>query len=472
MNETPYPLFPIMIVDDEMESLTSLRLGLQSGGLKNILTCQDSREVMPILSKQGIEAILLDLVMPFISGEELLTEIVWNFPEIPVIIVTGSDDIDTAVKCMKSRAFDYLVKPVEKSRLISSVKRAVELRELRNQNEILKQHILTGSLREPDAFSEIITRDKNMLGLFQYVESMANSREPVLITGETGVGKELMAKAVHTVSKRSGPFVSCNVAGIDDNAFSDTLFGHTRGAFTGADHTREGLVEKASGGSLFMDEIGDLSSASQVKLLRLVQEREYFPLGQDLPKITDARIIATTNQDPEDLKKSGRFRKDLYYRLSTHHFHIPPLRKRLVDLPLLLDHFMEEASEALGKAAPNYPEELVVLLSNYPFPGNIRELRTLVYDAVSRHKSGILSMKRFQVQLEKEHLYSSGESAPGLLAEDFVLPVGSELPTLRKAIRILVAEAMKRSKNNQSMAARLLGISRQTLARHLEHGSE
>ena len=470
MNGTPYPLLPIMIVDDKTESLTSLRLGLQSSGLKNILTCQDSREVLRILSRQEVEVILLDLIMPFISGEELLTEIVWNFPEVPVIIVTGSDDIDTAVKCMKSKAFDYLLKPVEKSRLVSSVKRAVELRELRKQNEILKQHILTGSLRGPDAFSEIITKDKNMLGLFQYVESIANSREPVLITGETGVGKELMAKAVHTVSKRSGPFVSCNVAGIDDNAFSDTLFGHIVGAFTGADHMRKGLVEKASGGSLFMDEIGDLSSASQVKLLRLVQEREYLPLGQDLPKITDARIIATTNQAPEDLKKSSRFRKDLYYRLSTHHFHIPPLRKRLVDLPLLLDHFIEEASRALGKTVPNYPEELVVLLSNYSFPGNIRELRTLVYDAVSRHTSGILSMKRFGVRIEKEHACSSDGSTSGALARD-VSSEGTELPTLREATRILIAKAMKRTKNNQSMAARLLGISRQTLARHLEQSS-
>jgi len=470
VDQEVYPSLPIMVVDDEAQVLKSIEMALRSRGLRNIMAVKDSREVIPFLSRQEVGVVMLDLTMPFISGEELLDEIVQSFPEIPVIIITGNDEIDIAVKCMRSKAFDYMVKPVEKSRLISGVMRAVELRELKKQNEMLKSHLLTGVLEKPEAFSKIITKDAKMIGLFRYMESIAGSREPVLITGETGVGKELMARAVHTVSQCNGPFVPINVAGIDDNAFSDTLFGHVKGAFTGADSTRKGLVEKASGGSLFMDEIGDLSPASQVKLLRLLQEREYFALGLDVPKVSNARVIATTNQDLAGLQKSGRFRKDLYYRLSAHHFHIPPLRERPGDLPMLLDHFLKEASKALKKTRPSYPEELITLLSNYQFSGNIRELRAMVYDAVSRHTSGILSMEGFRAHMEQTRSCQHHESEPGTMGQGTSDLSGFRpLPTFEQATQLLVREAMKRARNNQSMAARFLGISRQRLARHLKN---
>ena len=460
--------FPVLLVDDEPEMLRSLSVALRSGGIKNIRCTEDSREVLPLLSQTEIETILLDLTLPHISGEELLDKIVQDFPHIPVIIVTGNDEIETAVKCMQAKAFDYMVKPVEKSRLISGVKRAIEIRELMRENQNLRERILTGTLKHPEVFSDIVTVNQSMLSVFRYVESIANSSQPVLINGETGVGKELMARAIHALSERYGPLVSVNVAGIDDQIFSDTLFGHVKGAYTGAEKMRSGMVEKATGGTLLLDEIGDLSLESQVKILRLLQEQEYFPIGSDIPKKSDIRLIFTTHRDLEALQQENRFRKDLYYRLCTHSLNIPPLRERPDDMQLIVDHFLDMASRELGRDRPVYPRELITLLMNYDFPGNVRELKAMVHDAVASLKSKKLSMERFRAHIEKHQAgYSKihGLSAkhPG---DWFSGP--QPLPTLEEATLLLFSEAMKRCNQNQSMAAQLLGISRQRLARHLK----
>ena len=246
MNASLYPSLPVLMVDDEAQALDSFETALLFVSINNIIRCQDSRDVMPLLSRQEIEVMLLDLSMPHITGEELLTLVTRDFPEVPVIIITGSNDVETAVACMKSGAFDYMVKPVEKSRLISGVKRAIEIRELQRENRLLKAHVLFDQLEHPEAFSEIITHSAKMRSIFQYIEAISISPQPVLITGETGAGKELAAKAIHTLSNRQGGFVPVNVAGLDDNVFADALFGHKKGAFTGADQARAGLVEQAS----------------------------------------------------------------------------------------------------------------------------------------------------------------------------------------------------------------------------------
>jgi len=469
INQIQYPSIPVLLVDDEIEILKSYSIALRTGGIKNLICCQDSRDVLRILSRQKIGAILLDLTMPYISGKKLLHLITRDFPEIPIIIITGNDEVDMAVQCMKLGAFDYMVKPIEKSRLLSALRRVIEIRELQDENRILKKNMLTGRLNNKKAFSEIITNNKSMISLFQYVESIATTPQPVLITGETGVGKELMVRSIHTLSKRPGLFVSVNVAGIDENIFSDTLFGHVKGAFTGADKMRKGLIEKASGGTLFLDEIGDLRPDSQIKLLRLLQEREYFPVGADVSKTTDARIIVTANKDLQIQQKSGSFRKDLYYRLCSHSIHIPPLRERLDDLSLLVDYFLETASRSLGKKKPTIPDELITLLSNYRFPGNIRELQSMIHDAVSNHKSKKLSLDRFKANMDQKHSMHMMDSPHFSQKHDFSF-IGSEpLPTLEEANRLLFEASMKLSNNNQSMAARLLGISRQRLARHLKN---
>lgn len=467
MKESVYPEFPVFLVDDEIQALDSFEIALRSANMNHFIRCQDSRDVMPTLSGREVEVMLLDLRMPHVSGEELLLKVNSDFPEIPVIIITGANDVETAVKCMKHGAFDYMVKPVEKSRLVSGVRRALELRELQKENRLLKAHVLSDKLEHPDVFSEIVTNSAGMRSIFQYVEAISKSPRPVLITGETGVGKELVAKAVHVLSHREGDFVPVNVAGLDDNVFSDTLFGHKKGAFTGADQARSGLIEQASGGTLFLDEIGDLSTPSQVKLLRLLQDGDFFPLGSDVAKGSNARIIVATNQDLDGLKSSGRFRKDLYYRLCYHNIHVPALRERLEDLTILVEHFLEKASKTLDKKKPTPPDELTILLSTYHFPGNIRELESMVFNAVSSHKSGKLSMESFKSHIYQKHPSFETESKQLLKEEKVLLSFSEQIPTLKQAEQLLIDEAMKRAGGNQSIAALSLGITRQALNRRL-----
>ena len=465
-----YPQLPVLMVDDEAQALNSFEMVLRSASMNHILRCQDSRNVMAIFSGQEIEVMMLDLSMPHVSGKELLLLVTKDYPEVPVIVITGSNDVDTAVACMKTGAFDYMVKPVEKSRLISGVKRAIELRELQRENKLLRAHVLSDKLEHPEAFSEMVTNSPIMRSIFQYIESISISPRPILITGETGVGKELVSKAIHKLSQRKGAFVPVNVAGLDDNVFADTLFGHRKGAFTGADQARSGLVEQASGGSLFLDEIGDLSPASQVKLLRLLQEGEYFPLGSDVGKRSDARVVVATNQDIQTLQETGKFRKDLYYRLCGHQIHIPPLRERREDLPILLDHFLEKASETLGKKKPTPPRELLPLLSTYRFPGNIRELQSIILDAVSSHKSGKLSMEVFKSYFRQKQPTLDIDSKHLLQAENLMVSFSEQLPTLKRSEQLLISEAMKRASGNQAIAAQLLGITRQALNKRLKQG--
>ena len=469
MTESSYPHFPVMMVDDEAQAITSFEVTLRSAKMNNFICCHDSRDVMPLLSSREIEVMLLDLRMPHISGEELLPMITADYPEIPVVVVTGSNDVDTAVKCMQYGAFDYILKPVEKSRLISGVKRAIELRELQRENQLLKAHVLSDKLEKPEAFSKIVTISKSMRSIFQYIEAIAESPRPVLITGETGVGKELIATAVHTLSNRAGNFVSVNVAGLDDHIFADTLFGHKKGAFTDAREVRGGLVEQAAGGTLFLDEIGDLSTASQVKLLRLLQEGEFFPLGADVAKLSDARIVVATNQDIEKLQSSGQFRKDLYYRLGFHQIHIPPLRRRKEDLAVLVEHFLEKSSNVLNKEKPTPPEELITLLSTYHFPGNIRELESMIFDAVSSHASGKLSMDSFKFHLSKR---SPGDAENSTLKNGDLISFSHQLPTLKQIEQLLIDEALRRASGNQSIASLSLGISRQALNKRLKKKAE
>ena len=468
MTASAYPYRPVLLVDDELQALNSFETVLHSARINNCLRCQDSREVMPLLLEHAIEVILLDLKMPHMSGEELLSIVSSEYPEIPVIVITGANDVETAVRCMKSGAFDYMVKPVEKSRLIGGVRRAIELRELQREIRSLKARVLSNELKHPEVFSEIITNSSVMRSVFQYVDAIAISPQPVLITGETGVGKEMIAKAVHTLSNRNGNFVPVNVAGLDENVFADTLFGHKKGAFTGADQARSGLVEKASGGTLFLDEIGDLGAELQVKILRLLQEGEYFPLGSDMAKRSDARVVVATNLSLNDLQESGRFRKDLYYRLSSHHVRIPPLRERREDIPFLVDHFLTETSEALDKKKPTPPNELFDLLASYHFPGNIRELQSMVWDAVSNHKMGKLSLDVFKTHIAQTQPSSEADFDGTLEKERQMISFSHQLPTLKQAEHLLISEALDRSGGNQAIAALSLGISRQALNRRLK----
>lgn len=456
------PLLPILLVDDERPWLRSLSLSLkEAAGYNNVILCNDSREALDLLQQQEFSLVLLDMTMPHLSGEELLKRIAQHHPGLPVIVLSGMNQVDTAVKCMHLGAFDYYVKTVELERLLASIQRALETRTLQQENQRLQSGILCEEISQPEAFAHFITGSPKMERIFRYVEAVAKSPEPILITGESGVGKELLAKSVHRTSRPDSPWVAVNVAGLDDNMFSDTLFGHSKGAFTGATTDRPGMIEKARHGVLFLDEIGDLRLESQIKLLRLLQEGEYLPLGSDTPRRSNARLVLATNQDLATRQATGEFRKDLYYRLTAHRLLIPPLRERQEDLPLLLDHFLAEAAEELGKNKPTFPPELTVLLGTYGFPGNVRELRAMVYHAVGLHPGGVISLAPFRESMGLEK---------GIIPPDRQQPALSfsgPLPSLEETGHMVVAEALRRAKGNRSLAARLLGISRQALAKRL-----
>ena len=467
MNQQTYPAFGILLVDDEPAWLKSLALTLKScAGLTNIMTCQDSREVMGLLDQGGIGLVLLDLTMPFLSGEDLLKQIGEQHPEVSAIVVSGLNQLETAVRCMKLGAFDYFIKTDEADRMVGGVLRAVRMLEMQRDYQEMSTRLASGELRHPEAFSAIVTCDRGMLTVFAYVEAVAKSPQPLLITGESGVGKELIAQAAHRLSGCRGKLVTVNVAGLDDTVFADTLFGHVRGAFTGAEQVRRGMVEEAAEGTLFLDEIGDLSIASQVKLLRLLQEGEYFPLGSDLPKRLKARVIVATHQNLPEKERGGTFRRDLYYRLRTHQVHLPALRERKRDIPLLLDHFLEEAARALGKKKPTPPQGLAQYLATYCFPGNVRELKAMVYDAVSVHRDRMLSMETFIKAIER--LQPQCVTTGAATARQNPFSGFEELPTFSDAAAFLVLEAMDRAGGNQTLAARLLGISQPALSKRLK----
>lgn len=446
---------PILIVDDEPEILLAVDTCLRMAGMDNIITISDSRDVIRQMERKLPCLIILDLNMPHINGEQLLKMIRKTWPRIPVIVLTGTIEVDTAVKCMKIGAMDYVVKPVEEARLLAAVKQALDYGNYYHKAKDLLPGDLFSQIKNPKAFAHIFTQDKKMHSIFHYIEAIAPSSQPVLILGETGVGKELIGLPIHTLSQRKGKLVKVNVAGLDDNVFSDTLFGHVPGAFTGAQKARPGLIEQAAGGTLFLDEIGDLALTSQVKLLRLLQEREYLPLGSDEIRHSDARIIASTNLDLWALEKKGSFRKDLIYRLSTHTLTLPPLRERLLDLPLLLDRFVCQAANELDKPVPELPKTLIEQMETYPFKGNIRELKSMVHDAMSRYKKGPITLDLFK---------GLGASGSGSGLED---DPSFSLPTLKEASRELVEKAMKQTGGNQSEAAAILGISQQALSKRL-----
>ncbi len=459
----PYPSFGVLLVDDEPSYLRSLSILLERrGGINHIYQCEDSREVMQMLASEPIGVVLLDLTMPHLSGQEILVSITEHYPEVAVIVISGLNNVDTAVECLKQGAFDYFVKTSEEERLLEGIKRTIRMQEMKQENTNLGNNLLESELQNPETFSDIITQSSNMQAVFRYIESIAKSTQPILITGESGTGKECLAKACHLSGNKKGKLVTVSAATLDEDTFAHTLFGHKQGAFAGADKSRQGLVEQAANGTLFLDDIGDLSIPNQVKLLRLLQEGEYYPLGSDKPRLLKARIITATHRDLDYMRGEGLFRKDLYYRLCTHHVKIPPLRSRKQDITLLLDYFLEVASKELGKTLPSYPPELPVLLSNYDFPGTVRELRSLVYDAVSRHQSRLLSMEVFRQVITPDKRKNNDVLSAVTFNPDI------SLPSLADMVDQLIDEAMRRANNNQSLAARILGISQPALCKRLK----
>ncbi|HTH14960.1 MAG TPA: sigma-54 dependent transcriptional regulator, partial [Spirochaetia bacterium] len=415
---------------------------------------------LTILEERPVSIVLLDLSLPDMGGEDLLPRIQQNHPDIPVLVVTALGDLEAAVRCMTQGAYDYIVKGGDPSRLVSSARRALESRRKGKEIEALRERMQAVTLKRPQAFANIVTGSERMRVLFRFIEAVADTGEPILIQGETGTGKELFAEAVHRASGTRGPFVATNLGGLDDFVVSDTLFGHTKGAFTGADEVRKGMVASAAEGTLFLDEIGDLSPPSQVKLLRFLENREYYPLGSDLARRSNARIVAATNRDLDTLADEGRFRKDLLYRLSTYRIDIPPLRERPEDIPLLCSHFLKTLAQ--GHESPALTSGAQAALLSYSYPGNVRELRGLLLRAKVLAEGATIG------RAVVEQLVKLPSSAPDLQAPAEFSLLTQDLPTIRQAIEALVKEALSRTGGHQAEAAHLLGISPQALSKRLK----
>jgi DNA-binding NtrC family response regulator len=458
----------ILLVDDDAEFLDGARRALFAHGIGNVTTLQGGGEALNELASGRYTVLLLDWVMPDPSGADLLPEVVRQYPNMPVIIMSGVQDLENVVNCIKQGAYDYITKPLDTTRLISIVQNAVKSSELVTRNKKLTGYLLGEPLANPENFSGIITCSERMTAVFKVIETLAASRQPILVTGETGVGKELIAEAIHKCSGLKGQLVTVNAAGLDDTMFSDTLFGHRKGAFTGATENRVGLIEQAKGGTLFLDEIGDLCSASQIKLLRLLQQNEYYRLGSDVLHKSDARIIAASNGNFRELVAANTFRSDLYYRISAHSLMIPPLRQRREDIIPLTEHYVQVAAEAVKKSPPALSRNLRQALVRYSFPGNVRELVNRVNHAVTYNRTGVLGLEDFP----GIDLYST-------LTKDIVRKVGNgqfllsgtfeSFPALADMEGLLVDAAITLAEGNRTIAAQMLGMSRPTLQKKLDH---
>lgn len=455
----------IVLIDDDTDFLDGLRRLLLLNGFRNVAAFSSSVEAIASLEKDGAAVILLDMVMPGISGRDLLPVLIEKYPETPVIISSAMNEVDNVVSCMKAGAYDYLVKPVDGGRLSQVIINALRLNALNQENSRLKNYLLGSPLSHPDQFDRIITCNPKMKAIFKLLETFATTLHPILITGETGVGKELAATVIHAVSGVSGAFVAFDAGGLDGTAFIEALFGYEQGYTRLAGSQRGGLIQKAQNGTLFLDEVGDIGQESQIALLRLLQEGEYYRPGSDVVMRSNARIIAASNRDLRQLIDCGKFRRDLYHRLSAHQVHIPPLRERREDIIPLVRHFAALESEYLQRPRPCITAELIEALTDYDYPGNVRELINIVRNAVALSGSGEMDCEHFP------ELPRVKKTVPGLLrvAHDDLYTVHAvfeKFPTMEEFERLVIIEAVKFC-GSKSAAADLLGISRPTINRKL-----
>jgi len=363
----------ILIVDDEevlQDVLTSLvrREGWSS------LSARTGEEALTLLEREEVDLVLLDLMLPAMSGMEVLKQIQQRDPDQVVVIITAFSSIEGAIDAMREGAFHYIPKPFKNEEVLHTVRKGLEQRRLARENKSLREQ-----LKQRYAFGNIIGKSKPMLKVFELIRLAAPSKSNILILGESGTGKELAAKAIHHHSRRAdGPFVTVNSGSMPHDLLESNLFGHVKGAFTGAIANKKGLFEVASGGSIFFDEIGNIPPDTQAKLLRVIQEKEFMPLGGVETQTADARIIAATNADLEELVKKGDFREDLYYRLNVINIQLPPLRKRIEDIPLLARRFLQTYSEENEKVIHEISSQAMEFLMDYHWPGNVRELENVV----------------------------------------------------------------------------------------------
>jgi DNA-binding NtrC family response regulator len=443
----------ILIADDE-EIVIRSTLRTLEGGDYTLDTARDGVEALQKIAESPCDVLILDIMMPKMDGVEVLRRVKEANPDIEVIMFTGLAEIDTAVSCMKLGAFDYLAKPFEPEELRVAVTRALERRSLRQENLTLK--LAVGSRYRLD---NMIGASAKMQEVYRLIAQCAATNTTVLVTGESGTGKELIARAIHYNSlRKSKPFVAVDCNALSENLLESELFGHVKGSFTGAVTGKKGMLEIASGGTLFLDEIGNIAAATQAKLLRVIQEREFRAVGDTRTQVADFRLIAATNKDLKAMVDAGTFREDLYYRIHVFPIHSPPLRERREDIPALAFHFVQSFAAELGKNVDQISEGAMNLLTSYDWPGNVRELENAL------HRATILATDRV---LRKAHLLAIMEARPDLGLD--VPRNGDDLKRMKKAAReasvehiekLFVLEALKRNGWNVTQSAKDTGMLR------------
>jgi two-component system nitrogen regulation response regulator GlnG len=458
----------LLVVDDEPNVLYSLEKSLRSDTLEVVTACT-GRQGIEMVRQQQPDAVILDVRLSDMSGLDAFDRIRQIDPRLPVIVITAYATTETAIEAMKRGAFEYLLKPVDFHQLREVVGRAIELSRLRHVPAVFEE-TAGPEVAEVD---RIVGNSPAMQEVYKAIGRVASLEVPVLITGESGTGKELVARALYHHSRRSeGPFLALNCAAIPESLLESELFGHERGAFTGADRRRIGKFEQAHGGTIFLDEIGDMTSAAQPKLLRLLQEQCFERLGGNETIQTDVRVIAATNQNLEERVAAGHFRQDLFYRLQVFTIPLPPLRERRDDVPILVEHFLKQLSCGLGKQIRTVAPETLRLLEAHPWPGNVRELQSALKYALVQVAGDILTPSCLPETLR------NGSSVPRLPAEptngsfDLTHFLGEllragELDIYKKVClevdRLVMDTVLRHARGNQVQASELLGISRTTL---------
>ncbi len=438
----------ILVVEDGESQRKMLRDFLIREG-HTVFEAENGPQGIQRVRSEHFDIVLLDYKMPGMDGMEVLREVKRINPEIDVVIITAYGTIETAVDAMKAGAIDYITKPIEFDELLILVDRVSERRTLIRENEMMRQELGEKGVTT----DRIIYRSRKMRELINMAGRVAPSRATVLLQGESGTGKELLARLIHNLSPRSGnPIIAVNCGALHENLLDSELFGHEKGAYTGATQRRIGRFEEADGGTLFLDEIGELSLSLQVKLLRFLQEREFQRLGGNQIIRSDVRIISATNRDLESRIKEGAFREDLFYRLNVVAMALPPLRERKEDVPLLIDHFIKRFSTENGKAITGLSSEAQDLLLKYNYPGNVRELENIIERAVVISRDEVISLEDLPFG-DAEAVLSDGQAAgEGALRE-----------AVDELERKLIAEAMAKASNHQTKAADILGISERML---------
>ena len=454
MESIPDKHTPVLVVDDDEGLLLSIKATLVSSGLPEPALVSESRDALDLMRKHQFQLVLLDLMMPHLNGIEVLEKIKSEFPDSECVIVSASDEVATAVNAMTLGASDYLVKPLNSEKLIALVNRSLEKYYLQDELARFGRQKVFSQLKTPQAFAGLVAEDESMALVFHQVEAVAGTDYSVVINGESGTGKEMLARVIHNLSNRSkAPFYAVNMASFSKTIFEDEFFGHAKGAYTDASSERRGFFEAANGGTLFLDEITELDPSLQAKLLRVIEEREFYRLGSTEVRNVDVRIIAATNRDINEEILKGRFRADLFYRINIYNIRIPPLRERKNDILPLARHFLNIHARANNKKIRDLSPELSERLLECSFFGNVRELENMIAAAVLLEKGKTLTLASARNLLP----YNGPERRKNV-----------ELLSLEEVEKRHIQRVLEVTSGNRPKAAKILGINVSTVYRKLE----